>query len=107
MYSIALTPDESSLVLLDLANRRIRRIDMKTGIITTVAGNGQKGKPTEGGKAVTEPLVDPRAVTCDAEGNIFMLERAGHAVRKIASAGRITTLAGTVKKAIREMGALG
>jgi sugar lactone lactonase YvrE len=95
VYCIAFNPDRSRLVIADLENRRIRAIDMKTGLIDTIAGNGQKGVPADGSEARTAPLVDPRAVAADAAGNVFILERAGHALRVLDKTGRIRTIAGT------------
>ena len=45
------TRKASSLYLADLDNRRIRAVDLKTGIVTTVAGNGEKGVPEDGADA--------------------------------------------------------
>src|SRR5205814_7748526 len=78
-------------------NRRIRKIDLKTGTVTTVAGNGQKSVPPDGDAAVNAPLVDPRAVAVDKKGNIWILERNGHALRVVDAAGKIRTVAGTGK----------
>ena len=82
----------------DLDNRRIRAITVKSGIVTTVAGNGQRGIPVDGAKAKEAPLVDPRAVAVDSKGSIYILERSGHALRKVDREGVIRTVAGTGKK---------
>lgn len=79
----------------DLDNRRVRAIDLATGIVTTVAGNGEKGVPVDGGDALRQPLVDPRAIALDAAGNLYICERGGHALRVVDTAGRIRTVAGT------------
>jgi hypothetical protein len=52
----------------DLDNRRIRAIDLKTGVVTTVAGNGDKGVPRDGEDARSQPLVDPRAIAPRLQG---------------------------------------
>jgi NHL repeat len=95
IYCLALDETNHVLALADLDNRRIRQIDLKTGIVTTTAGNGKKGVPVEGDDAVKAPLVDPRAVALDGRGNIFILERSGHALRVVDHSGRIHNLAGT------------
>src|SRR5262249_3094542 len=41
------------------------------------------------------PLVDPRAVAADGEGNVYVLERVGHALRVVDKSGKIRTVAGT------------
>jgi sugar lactone lactonase YvrE len=97
IYCIALDPRGEQLYLADLDNRRIRAIDLKTGMVCTVAGNGQKGVPEDGAEAVKAPLVDPRAVAADAKGNVYILERSGHALRVVDRDGKIRTVAGTGK----------
>jgi len=95
IYCLALDEPNQTLYLADLDNRRIRKIDMKTGIVATVAGNGKKGVPTDGAVATSAPLVDPRAVAVDTRGNVYILERSGHALRVVDRSGKIRTLAGT------------
>ncbi len=97
VYCVALDPRRERLFLADLDNRRIRAIDLKSGVVTTVAGNGEKGVPEDGAEAVKAPLVDPRAVAVDAKGNVYILERAGHALRVVDNQGKIRTVAGTGK----------
>jgi DNA-binding beta-propeller fold protein YncE len=79
----------------DLDNRRVRAIDLATGMVSTVAGNGQKGIPRDGGDALSEPLVDPRAIAVDSKGNLYVCERGGHALRVVDPSGKIRTVAGT------------
>jgi sugar lactone lactonase YvrE len=94
IYCLALDGDAQALFLADLDNRRIRRVDLKSGIVTTVAGNGKKGVPADGADAITAPLVDPRAVAIDGRGNLYILERSGNALRVVDRAGKIRTVAG-------------
>ena len=98
IYCTAVSKDGQRLYVADLDNRRIRKIDRKTGIVTTVAGDGSKGIPRDGSEAIRSPLMDPRAVAVDADENIWILERDGHALRVVDAAGRIRTVAGTGKK---------
>lgn len=98
IYCLALDEANQTLDLADLDNRRVRRIDLRTGIVTTVAGNGKKGVPTDGADARSAPLVDPRAVAIDGRGNLFILERSGHALRVVDRSGKIRTVAGTGKQ---------
>ena len=97
IYCIAFDPSGRRMYLADLDNRRIRAIDMKTGIVRTVAGNGKRGVPADGAEAISAPLVDPRAVAADGDGNVYILERGGNALRVVDSQGKIRTLAGTGK----------
>lgn len=97
IYSIALSVDGRTMFLCDLDNRRIRAVDRETGLVRTVAGNGKKGVPRDGELAVESPLVDPRAVAVDASGNLYILERGGHALRLVKPDGTISTVVGTGK----------
>ncbi len=95
--SIALSPDGQSLLIADIGNRRIRELSLKTNSLRTVAGNGKQGVPIDGELATDSPLVDPRAVAFDADGNFYIAERNGNALRVVRD-GRIYTLAGTGEK---------
>ncbi len=88
-----------ALYICDLGNRRVRAVDLKTGVVRTVAGSGAKGVPQDGGDALGEPLVDPRAIGLDSKGNLYIAERSGHALRVVDKAGRIRTVAGTARPA--------
>ncbi len=97
VYCAAFDPAGAHMYLADLDNRRVRAIDMKSGTVRTVAGNGEKGVPKDGSEATKAPLVDPRAVAADAAGNVYILERSGNALRVVDAKGRISTVAGTGK----------
>jgi sugar lactone lactonase YvrE len=86
------------LYAIDLGNRRVRVVDLQTGVISTVAGNGEKGVPTDGADARSAPLVDPRAVAVDSKGQVYIVERGGHAMRVVGTDGKIRTVAGTGEK---------
>jgi DNA-binding beta-propeller fold protein YncE len=98
IYCASLDPAGERLYLADLDNRRIRMVDLKSGIVTTVAGNGERGVPSDGSTAKDAPLVDPRAVCADAAGNVYVLERSGHALRIVDFKGAIRTVVGTGQK---------
>ncbi|MCE9563572.1 MAG: hypothetical protein K8U57_16140 [Planctomycetes bacterium] len=97
VFCVSFDPEKKNLFITDLDNRRIRKVDMKTNIVTTVAGNGQKGVPKDGEDATKQPLVDPRAHAVDKDGNLWILERGGHALRVVDAKGQIRTVAGTGK----------
>ncbi len=97
IYSVAFAAPGTKLYLADLENRRIRAIDMKTGLVELVAGNGTKGVPADGADAKNAPLVDPRTVAVDRKGNVYILERSGHALHVVGPDGKIRTVAGTGK----------
>lgn len=89
-YCVTLGADGSTVYIADL--RQIKALDLKTGQLRVVAGNGEKGVPANGALATEAPLVDPRAVAPDRAGNLYILERNGHALRVVDRAGRIRTV---------------
>jgi DNA-binding beta-propeller fold protein YncE len=91
-FGLALSAAGDKLYVADLGNRRIRMIDLKRGIVSTVAGNGEAGVPADGSEAAKSPLVDPRAVAADSKGNVYILERRGNALRVVGKSGSIRTL---------------
>ncbi|QDU20242.1 NHL repeat-containing protein [Urbifossiella limnaea] len=94
-FCVSFDPAGTACYVTDLDNRRIRKIDVKTGVVSTVAGNGERGVPKDGEPAASQPLVDPRAHAVDRAGNLYILERGGHALRVVSPDGRIRTVAGT------------
>ena len=84
--------DGHAVLIADIGNRRIRRLDLRTMRIETVAGNGDKGVPQDGSIAANSPLVDPRAAVMDSKGRIYIAERGGHALRRVERDGTIQTL---------------
>jgi cysteine-rich repeat protein len=78
-------------------NASVRRVDKVTGIITTVAGTlGDSNGPLgDGGPATSAALQSPRGVAVDALGRIWIAESGGHRIRRVSTAGIITTVAGT------------
>lgn len=99
IYCISFNPAKDKLVVTDLENRRIRLIDMKSGVVSNAAGSGAKGVPLDEAVAVNAPLVDPRAATMDSKGNVYVLERGGNALRGVDPAGKIRTLIAGPKEA--------
>ena len=92
VHSPCFNSDYSALYFNDLPNRRIRKMDMKSGIVSTVVGNGVKGVPEDGSVATEAPLLDPRAVLLDKDDNIYICSRGGHALRVVGKNGRIRTV---------------
>lgn len=98
IFCVSLDAPRHRLILTDLDNKRIRVVDLQTGIVTTIAGNGTRGVPVNGAKAIDSPLVDPRAAIADKEGRVYVLERGGHALRVVDVDGTIQTVVGTGTK---------
>ena len=83
-----------NLYIADRDNRRIRKVDT-AGVITTVAGTGILGSSGDGGAATAARLFSPTDVAVDWAGNLFIADEDGHRIRKVDTAGVITTVAGT------------
>ncbi len=103
---ITLNNTNDKLFVADLKNRRIRTVDLRKGLVKTIAGNGNQGIPEDGSLALQSPLVDPRAVAVDSENRIYILERSGHALRIVDKTGKIYTVAGTGEKGFKDGPAL-
>jgi len=94
-YGMAMGPD-GGLYFCDLDNQRIRRLDLKTKSLTTIAGNGKKGYTGDGGPATEASLNMPHEVRFDKNGDMYVAERDNHIIRKIDMKSHIiATVAGT------------
>ena len=94
VFGIDISKAGDRIYVADLGNKRVRVVSLKSGEVRTVAGNGQAGVPADGADAAGSPLVDPRAVTVDSKGNLYILERGGDALRIVDKQGKIRTLIG-------------
>jgi sugar lactone lactonase YvrE len=82
------------LYLSDTHNHRIRRVDLATNIITTIAGTGVAGYSGDNSPAATASLSLPTALALDTSGNLFVADTGNHRIRRIDTSGTITTIAG-------------
>ena len=93
-YDVAVNAS-GNVYIVDCYNNRIRRVDVTTGIITTIAGNGTAGYSGDNGAATAAQLNYPTGVTLDVAGNIYIADNGNQRIRKInATTGIITTIAG-------------
>ncbi len=81
-----------NLYIVDGNNNRIRKVDT-AGVITTIAGGGSA--LGDGGPATSAQLNNPADAALDAAGNLYIADFGNHRIRKIDTAGVITTIAGT------------
>jgi streptogramin lyase len=77
-------------------NHVIRKVDMKTGIISTVAGTGMRGFSGDGGPAVKAQLNQPHSIALDRDGSLLICDVGNHRIRRLHfDTGIIETYAGT------------
>ena len=97
-HSIQFGPD-GDLYICDIGNHVIRKVDMKTGVISTIAGTGKPGATPDGSPIKGTPLKGPRSIDFDAEGHLWLCTREGNQVFKLdLKAGVIHHMAGTGEK---------
>ncbi len=84
----------NNVYITDQFNHRIRMVAAATGIITTVAGNGNAAFSGDGGPAISASLNFPGGVNVDPAGNLFIVDDGNNRVREVSN-GVIDTIAGT------------
>src|SRR5262245_44185364 len=81
-FGVTIGPDRA-LYVCEVQNHRIRRLDLKSGELTTVAGSGEQGYSGDGGPATKAKLNEPYEVRFDREGNMVFVEMRNHVVRHV------------------------
>jgi sugar lactone lactonase YvrE len=96
-HSAILFPPDG-LLICDIRNHRIRRVDLGTGIISTFAGTGEKKGTPDGSPLAGTPLNGPRTLALDGDGHLIIVLREGNAVFRLNKTSRtLHHLAGTGK----------
>ncbi len=104
---VALDPGETRLYVADVADHRIRVVDLKTSVISTFAGDGKGKRAGDGGPAASCSIFGARAVEVGLDGSVYILERQGNSLRAVdPTTGIIRTIAGTGKKGAKDGPAL-
>jgi len=86
---------KGGLLIADIQDQRIRRLDLARGIIDTFAGDGEKVRAGDGLPAIRASILGARAVCMDSKGNTYIAEREGNGIRKVDASGIMSTYAGT------------
>ena len=91
-----IAPDsKGNLFIADQANDAVREMNLATGLISTVAGNGTGGYNGDGGPATAAELADPSDVVVDSSGDFYIADYNNNRIREVnSSTGFITTVAG-------------
>jgi len=85
-----------NLYIADIGNSVVRQVNLGSGIITTYAGNGAAGFPTNGALATSTSLNGPIALAVDAGGNLFIADQNADVVCRVDATSKIITIvAGT------------
>ncbi len=90
---LALNAAQTHLYIADVADHRVRAIDLRTGTIQTVAGTGEAKHDGDGGPAIQAAIFGARAVAFAPDGALYVMERQGSCIRRIRE-GIIETVAG-------------
>lgn len=87
---------QGNILIADTFNHRVRIVDHRTGIISTLVGSGIQGSSGDDGLAVRAQLSEPTGISIDQTGNLLIADTANHRVQLVNSAaGVVSTLAGT------------
>src|SRR5271165_5387054 len=77
---------EGNPLIVDTENHAIRRVDIRTGTVTTIAGSGRQGGDGDGGPARAAALDRPHGAAVAADGSIYIGDTNNHRIRKLARA---------------------
>ncbi|KYG82210.1 NHL domain-containing protein [Roseivirga echinicomitans] len=94
--AITMGPD-GNLYVADMRNSRIRKVT-KEGVVTTFAGKGNTGFEVIDGPASQASFIWPSDLEFDSHGNLFVVDRRSHSIRKIDTNGDVSTVAGDGRK---------
>ena len=86
---------KGNMYFVEMKNHVIRRVDRKTGIIETIAGNGQPGFAGDGGPAKSAQFRQPHSIAFDRDGSMLICDIGNHRIRRIDPSGAISTFGGT------------
>jgi uncharacterized protein (TIGR03437 family) len=94
-FPLGVAVDGSGNLFISDGDSRVRKVSTN-GVITTVAGTGIFGFSGDGGAATKAQLYAPDGVAVDGSGNLYIADRLNDRIRKVATNGTISTVAGTV-----------
>jgi DNA-binding beta-propeller fold protein YncE len=94
-HSIAFDSD-GNLLICDIGNSRVRTVNMNTGLIHTLSGTGERVATPDSAPLAGTPLLGPRSIDTDPQGNAYLVLREGNAVFRLdIRADRLERIAGT------------
>jgi DNA-binding beta-propeller fold protein YncE len=99
---LAFDPEQRRLFIADVADNRVRVVDLACGTIATFAGTGAAAHSGDGGPAAAAAVWGARAVKVAADGRVYILERQGSSLRAVDPlSGIVATVAGSGARGYR------
>jgi trimeric autotransporter adhesin len=83
-YDVALDTT-GNIYIADTGNSRIRKVTVSTGVITTVAGDGNAAYVSDNVAATSTSVYEPRGLALDASGNIYIADTGNGRIRKVTA----------------------
>lgn len=100
----SLVLDPTGCIVADTLNHRVRRIDLRSGLVRNLAGTGRRELPSNNGNAVQQSVFGPRSLAIGPK-SIWLVLREGNSIWRIDRvSGKIVHVAGTGKKGFRGNG---
>lgn len=94
-YYLAIDNTNQALYVSGYFSQRIRKIELATTLVTTVAGDGQAGFSGDNVAAISSSLNSPQGLAVDHKGNLYIADHLNHRVRVVDNTGNISTVTGT------------
>ena len=90
---------QGNMFFVEMQNHLIRRVDAKTGIISTVAGTGERGYSGDGGPARQAKFNNPHSIVLDDRGGLFVADIRNHRIRRVdLKSGLVESIAGNERR---------
>ncbi|QPJ63197.1 MAG: hypothetical protein G3M70_15470 [Candidatus Nitronauta litoralis] len=96
-FALAMAPG-NRLIVVDRSHFRVRQVDLKTGDIKTIAGNGKALFKGDGGPGLGASLRSPTGIVVKGDGSVIFSDKQSHRIRRVDPNGFIHTIAGTGKQ---------
>ncbi len=87
---------KGNMFFVEMQNNIVRRVDHETGVITTVAGTGERGFSGDDGPAVKATFSRPHSISFGHDGNLYICDIGNHRIRMVElDTGLVSTYSGT------------